>query len=71
MAATPASEQLPTPTIEKGNSCCISNIEGDPWQDTRVKLVEQALADSDYGGLRRISSLPGGYGTNEMRQKVW
>jgi len=37
----------------------------------RDKLVQQALDGEDYESLRTISALPGGFGTNEMRKKVW
>jgi hypothetical protein len=41
------------------------------WKDTREKLVLQALEDGDLGRLRELTALPGGFGSNEMRQRVW
>ncbi|ORX39039.1 hypothetical protein BD324DRAFT_618319 [Kockovaella imperatae] len=41
------------------------------WIGKRDKLVQQALEDNDLAGLRRLSALPGGFGSQDMRQKVW
>lgn len=41
------------------------------WQDIREKVVEQALEDGDYEALRKISALPGGFGGEAARRKVW
>lgn len=41
------------------------------WKETRERLVQQALDDGDLGRLRELAALPGGFGSNEMRKKVW
>jgi hypothetical protein len=41
------------------------------WETTREKLVQQALNHKDYDSLRRISALPGGFGSNDVRRQAW
>lgn len=41
------------------------------WMDIREKVVEQAITDGDYEALCRISALPGGFGGEGMRRRVW
>ncbi|KAI9636676.1 rab-GTPase-TBC domain-containing protein [Dioszegia hungarica] len=41
------------------------------WIDIREKVVEQALTDGDYEALRRMSALPGGFGGEGIRRRVW
>jgi len=46
--------------------------EGDTtWVQRREKLVTQALKDEDHEALERIAALPGGFGTEELRQQAW
>lgn len=46
--------------------------EGDTtWVQRREKLVTQALEDENYEALKRIAALPGGFGTEELRQQAW
>jgi hypothetical protein len=46
-------------------------IPATSWVAIREKVVEQAITDGDYEALRRISALPGGFGSEAMRRKVW
>ncbi|CAD6575092.1 MAG: hypothetical protein TREMPRED_001296, partial [Tremellales sp. Tagirdzhanova-0007] len=41
------------------------------WTARRCLLVEVALEQEDLEALRTTSSLPGGFGTDEMRRKAW
>jgi hypothetical protein len=41
------------------------------WLQRRQELVNQALENDDLEALRRISSLPGGFGSDAMRREVW
>lgn len=41
------------------------------WIPAREALVQQALDQGDYEALRSISALPGGFGGDDMRRKVW
>ncbi|RXK39023.1 hypothetical protein M231_03753 [Tremella mesenterica] len=49
-------------------------VEGEKrgeWMDRREEIVRLALKDGDLETLRKVSSLPGGYGSEEMRRVVW
>jgi hypothetical protein len=39
--------------------------------DRREKLVLQALKDEDHEALGRIATLPGGFGSEELRRQAW
>jgi hypothetical protein len=41
------------------------------WVERREKVVQQAIDDGDLGKLRELAALPGGFGSNEMRKRVW
>jgi hypothetical protein len=41
------------------------------WIERREKVVLQAITDGDLGKLRELAALPGGFGSNAMRQRVW
>lgn len=41
------------------------------WVERRERVVQQAIDDGDLGKLRELAALPGGFGSNEMRKKVW
>jgi hypothetical protein len=41
------------------------------WVERRERVVQQAIDDGDLGKLRELAALPGGFGSNDMRQKVW
>ena len=41
------------------------------WMKRREKVVQRALDDGDLAQLRKISALPGGFGSEEMRRRVW
>lgn len=41
------------------------------WVQRREKVVQQAIDDGDLGKLRELAALPGGFGSNEMRKRVW
>ncbi|KAK4685286.1 TBC1 domain family member 20, partial [Tremellales sp. Uapishka_1] len=41
------------------------------WTTRREALVVDALEKNDLASLRRISALPGGFGSEEMRKSVW
>ena len=41
------------------------------WVERRERIVQQAIDDGDLGKLRELAALPGGFGSNEMRKKVW
>jgi hypothetical protein len=41
------------------------------WLARREKVVTRALEDGDHDKLREVAALPGGFGSNAMRQKVW
>jgi len=41
------------------------------WVERRERVVQQAINDGDLGKLRELAALPGGFGSNEMRKKVW
>jgi hypothetical protein len=43
----------------------------DSWLVRRQTLVRQALDDEDFDTLRRVAGLPGGFGTDELRKRVW
>lgn len=60
------------------NSSCVQGSMGADivrtdisWIDVRERVVEQAIADGDYEALRKISALPGGFGGEDMRRRVW
>ncbi|EIW67119.1 hypothetical protein TREMEDRAFT_34074 [Tremella mesenterica DSM 1558] len=47
-------------------------VEGEKreeWMDRREEIVRLALKDGDLETLRKVSSLPGGYGSEEMRRR--
>jgi len=44
---------------------------GRSWLERRHLLVEKALEKDDIGALRKISAMPGGFGSEEMRRRVW
>jgi hypothetical protein len=41
------------------------------WVRRREMLLDQALEDDDLEALKRISALPGGFGSDASRKKVW
>jgi hypothetical protein len=41
------------------------------WRERRERLVQQALEDGALGRLRELAALPGGFGSNELRKRVW
>lgn len=41
------------------------------WVSRREKIVQQAIDEDDLGRLRELAALPGGFGSNEMRKRVW
>ena len=41
------------------------------WVERREKVVQQAIDDGDLGKLRELAALPGGFGSNEIRKRVW
>lgn len=67
--------------IERHCSICLNGLykmdekESSPsdlqWVERRERVVQQAIDDGDLGKLRELAALPGGFGSNEMRKKVW
>ena len=59
------------------SACCIKMDEKESspsdlqWVERREKVVKQAIDDGDIGKLRELAALPGGFGSNEMRKRVW
>jgi hypothetical protein len=59
------------------SACCIEMDEKESgpsdlqWVERREKVVQQAIDDGDLGKLRELAALPGGFGSNEMRKRVW
>ncbi|WRT68940.1 uncharacterized protein IL334_005922 [Kwoniella shivajii] len=45
--------------------------ESDEWIKIRESRTKQAIEDDDLEGLRKISALPGGFGSEGMRKKAW
>lgn len=41
------------------------------WIARRELVVQQAIETGDLGRLRELAALPGGFGSNEMRKRVW
>lgn len=41
------------------------------WLERREKVVQRAIEDEDMSKLKEVAALPGGYGSNEMRKRVW
>jgi hypothetical protein len=41
------------------------------WRTSRESALTLAIAQDDIVSLRKWSVEPGGFGTNELRQKVW
>ena len=41
------------------------------WVVRRELVVQQAIDSHDFGRLKELAALPGGFGSNEMRKKVW
>nr|WVH01959.1 ubiquinol-cytochrome C reductase hinge protein [Naematelia aurantialba] len=52
----------PTPTSGDG---------GPSWLERRETLVEMAIDHEDVESLRKLSALPGGFGSNDMRKRAW
>ena len=59
------------------SACCMKMDEKESgpsdlqWVERREKVVQQAIDDGDLGKLRDLAALPGGFGSNEMRKRVW
>jgi hypothetical protein len=59
------------------SACCVKMDEKESgpsdlqWVERREKVVQQAIDDGDLGKLRELAALPGGFGSNEMRKRVW
>jgi len=49
----------------------LATPSGRSWLERRHLLVEKALEKDDIGALRKISAMPGGFGSEEMRRRVW
>ena len=41
------------------------------WRTSRETALNLAIKQDDLVSLRKWSVEPGGFGTNELRQKVW
>jgi hypothetical protein len=41
------------------------------WRTSRESALTLAIEQDDLVSLRKWSVEPGGFGTNELRQKVW
>ncbi|WVQ93323.1 hypothetical protein IAU59_000391 [Kwoniella sp. CBS 9459] len=48
-----------------------SIVNDQDWVKIRESLTKQAIEDDDLVSLRKISALPGGFGSEHMRKKAW
>lgn len=46
-------------------------LKRERWAELRAVEVDAAIARHDEGALRRLSALPGGFGSKDSRRKAW
>lgn len=72
MAVSPVSGKAATDnTADDKHATFTTSLLASDWLERREKVVQRAIDDDDRDKLREVAALPGGFGSNEMRQKVW
>jgi len=66
--APSATEKPPLPVFEDEKVSTPSDLS---WVARRHALVDLALANDDLEALVKISAMPGGFGSENMRRRVW
>nr|XP_031862305.1 uncharacterized protein CI109_002270 [Kwoniella shandongensis]KAA5529377.1 hypothetical protein CI109_002270 [Kwoniella shandongensis] len=49
----------------------VATLHAEDWAVIREKWTNQAIVEGDIPTLRKLSALPGGFGGDEIRKRVW